>query len=172
MKYATFALALMALPATAQTLAPGNSMSVSGVASIRGVGMSDQWGNPWIEVTAVPGKGKATVSIFDCTGKSSVIGEVPLSSLGSENNFKGFKPYMNATLKDLAAVSNESTFERNCMAESRSGQACEANPKRSDCRVVLQPTDGGNMIPADAWKALQRNASQKHTIRAADHDRI
>lgn len=136
------------------TVAPGDVISMQmGIWSIGGVIMDDQWGNKWLEVSNETGK--ALVTIYDCAGAPKIIGEIPARSMGSENNFSGFKPYLNATMRDLAAVSNESQFEKDCMAQSKMGQACEQNPKRYDCKVVLEPADGGNMIPPDAWKAYE-----------------
>lgn len=121
-----------------------------------GIVYSDQWGNPWMEVmTPADGK-KAIVSIFDCAGVRRAIGEVPMPRPADmASNFTGFKPYLNATMRDLAAVSNQASFERNCLEQSRQRQACEPAPKRYDCKVVLEPANGGNSIPADAWKAYE-----------------
>lgn len=138
-------------------LAAAGLIMGAGSGSISGVIMSDQWGNPWVEVGALTDKDKALVIIYDCAGKPRTIGETPLSSLGSENSFKGFRPYLNATLQDLAAVSNQRKFQIDCMAASRAGQACGRNPERRDCKVVLEPSNnGGAVIPVDAWTAYDK----------------
>lgn len=150
------AVLLATTPAMAGvTVAPGDTLSMvqMGTATTGGVIMSDQWGNKWIQVGNETGK--VLVTIYDCAGTPKIIGEVPARSLASGNNFSGFKPYLNATERDLAAVYNEAQFEKNCMEEGRRGQACEPNPKRYDCKVVLEPADGGNMIPPAAWKAYE-----------------
>lgn len=129
--------------------------------SIGGISMPDQWGNPWLEIKVLSEK-QAIVSLFDCDGKPKAVGEVPVHSVGSENNFSGFRPYLTATLADLTAISIQAAWEKQCMADSKMARACEPNPRRDDCAVVERPTGRALMVPQDAWKTYQALHPEQH----------
>lgn len=127
--------------------------------SISGSGSVDQWGNDWVWVNAHGGT--ALVSVYDCDGTPHIIGEVPIASLGSGDNFNGFKPYRNASDQDLVAVDEQEQFERSCMAQSQTGGACGPIPERRDCIVVeRRASNHSTLISQRAygwWKAVHGN---------------
>lgn len=152
--------ALGSLPAgTAAMGTPTPSILASGTATftsgIGGIGYDDQFGNPWVKAEDAK-NGKALVSIFDCAGKPRIVGEEPSRSIGSGNDFAGFRPYANATWNDLDAIYRYKDWERRCLVIAKSGVACEPNPTRHDCRIVEVPVPNySSIISSEAAKAYE-----------------
>lgn len=131
------------------------TIGLSGSPGISGMQMPDQWGNPWLEVDVAQDGKPAIVSVFDCAGKPHVIGEEPAKSVGSGSDFAGFRPYLSATIQDLAAVSFQASWEKRCMQQSKAMQACDPNPSRDDCTVVERPSGRSFGIPLDAYDSYK-----------------